>query len=736
MADWEALFAQASDIPTSNSSSSKNGSTKRPTNGEADSTPNDDQGEGRQTTKNKKKSRKKRKLQRASGSNGSSSNLAYQRMLNSRLDPSPELNTPWFSWMTLEQSFLNGNSISYDMEQPDGSSSIDSKIQPSKLKESPITYRLTLAQEQQHSQQESWHLRLFCHSRNLRCCAKLLAQWDADGDTSLGDSSTEDDTGRTNREGTGKQQKQRFRQRQQHQKSLFRSLQSEANEIQDMVQSFLKYLPSDEANLLISKVSDMTGLVEKLLHQRKRERKQSDLGDTRKNKDNHRVVDISVAAELPWSWEPCIRIIMACDALYYRLYYQQLAGMILDSKHGGADEAWYIPHPQFYFGLEGLTKQSKDYSRRAKGTRDKSKSVQLLHNAQELKDSSPELQTLVDHLMVGQQTKSQDPANHVLEAIHRYRFKETMSLFQDRSWASAGRTLSQWKKSLSLPVYPDSKHETPAPQLLMEWRDSCRDFLCHLYAYATVSSKAIRQLFHLLAQLQKEESMDLSRGIVEIGAGTGYLAEILRTQGIAVEAWDIQPTGISTTSGSRSGMNEYHGHVPSFCDVRKGSTFPSTSHASKSALLLCYPPPESPMAFNTLSAYRKAGGKCLIHIGEFKGLTGDSKFEGAVRKGDMHCVARYPCLGWGTDAAYVTVWIIKGSKPKMLTSASVLLPCSNLNCTKESKHRFRPLRQAVYCNQNCYDQHIPVRKCLLSLFNVHADPNLTSICFSKAFAPL
>ncbi|KAL3945415.1 MAG: hypothetical protein SGBAC_000468 [Bacillariaceae sp.] len=449
-----------------------------------------------------------------------------------------------------------------------------------------------------------------------------------------------------------------------------------------MLQSIQANLPNDEANLLLSKVTDMTALVEKLLHRRKRERKQSESGVTTK-KDN----------QLPWSWEPSIRIIMASDNIYYRLYYQQLTGMIpVASKHHDTDEGWYIPHPPFYFGLEGFTVQSKEED--AKGTSNKTKSIipVLMQSAQELKDSSPELQALLDHLVVGT-TNSKDPANHALEAIHRQRFQETMLLFQDRGWASSARSLPQWNTSLSLPVDPESKHETPAPHLLMEWRDSCRDFLCHLYAYATVSSKVLCQLVDLLAQLQKEESMDLSKGIVEIGAGTGYLAETLRAHGVAVQAWDIQPTSVKSVGDNSGGMNEYHGHVPPFCDVYKASTFPSTSHADRSALLLCYPPPESPMALNTLSAYRKAGGQCLIHIGEFKGLTGDSKFEKVLRKGDMHCVARYPCLGWGTDAAYVSVWIAKGSNPKILASSKVLLPCSAAFCSKEAKHRCRPLRQ-------------------------------------------
>ena len=45
----------------------------------------------------------------------------------------------------------------------------------------------------------------------------------------------------------------------------------------------------------------------------------------------------------------------------------------------------------------------------------------------------------------------------------------------------------------------------------------------------------------------------------------------------------------------------------------------------------------------------------LIHIGEFKGLTGSSPFEHYLLR-YFYCTDRWPCLTWGTDAAEVTVW--------------------------------------------------------------------------------
>ena len=147
----------------------------------------------------------------------------------------------------------------------------------------------------------------------------------------------------------------------------------------------------------------------------------------------------------------------------------------------------------------------------------------------------------------------------------------------------------------------------------------------------------------------------ISGGIIEIGAGTGYVASLLKDAGINTVAWDIRPPG-STKS------NEYHGSTPEFCNVAKGDPsdlrlrFPSLKAEADEALLLCYPPPESPMAKEALEAYLAGGGKCLIHIGEFSGLTGSTAFEDLLVR-HFYCVDRIPCLAWGTDASMVTVWL-------------------------------------------------------------------------------
>jgi hypothetical protein len=115
------------------------------------------------------------------------------------------------------------------------------------------------------------------------------------------------------------------------------------------------------------------------------------------------------------------------------------------------------------------------------------------------------------------------------------------------------------------------------------------------------------------------------------------------------------------------------------------------------ALLMCYPPPQSTMAYDTLKAFQEAGGKYLIHIGEWRGLTGSNEFEELLLK-DFRCVYRVPCSSWGTDASDVTIWERGSGK------ASLLLPC--ISCGEsEATRRSRLLRHAVYCNRKCYQQH-------------------------------
>ena len=61
------------------------------------------------------------------------------------------------------------------------------------------------------------------------------------------------------------------------------------------------------------------------------------------------------------------------------------------------------------------------------------------------------------------------------------------------------------------------------------------------------------------------------------------------------------------------------------------------------------------MADEILNAYSSAGGKVVIHVGEFSGLTGSKKFQ-IMLKANFELIKRFDCLHWGTDSADVTIW--------------------------------------------------------------------------------
>ncbi len=109
--------------------------------------------------------------------------------------------------------------------------------------------------------------------------------------------------------------------------------------------------------------------------------------------------------------------------------------------------------------------------------------------------------------------------------------------------------------------------------------------------------------------------------IVEIGAGAGYWAALLRARGVDIIAFDSAPMEI--------GGNRYTNNGTSWTKVEKGDDTESKNHPER-ALMLCGPPRLEPMALNVLNSY---SGKRLIYIGEGRnGMTADPAFHDAVER--------------------------------------------------------------------------------------------------------
>jgi hypothetical protein len=382
------------------------------------------------------------------------------------------------------------------------------------------------------------------------------------------------------------------------------------------------------------------------------------------------------------SKDQLIRMIIACDALYLRIYYLQNSGHLKSNDH--------LPHPTDYFGGLYLT-MSIDFLERF--------------------DTVCHL-VIDDEEVVGRfGLECSKVPKHPLSFLHQQRLIETHSLFHDA--ISKTFQIEPTTHSLSSLAY----HETPAPSIIGEWRDSCRDVLCNLYSYATLSTDAIAQLKAVLVARN-------IHSIIELGAGTGYMAKVLADHGLVVDAFDINPPNHS--------MNEYHGQTDTFYPVKAGTVDCLRGRKIvNEALLLCYPPPQSEMAHDALKAYAESGGQCLIHVGEIAGLTGSASFE-AMLKNNFECILRRPCLTWGTDAASLTIWV----KPKTpLPVLSLLLPCCKCG-EREATRRLRLARHVVYCNKKCFRKHAQTLKKHFLMGMIATDVDLLDFDSPNHFSPL
>jgi hypothetical protein len=115
--------------------------------------------------------------------------------------------------------------------------------------------------------------------------------------------------------------------------------------------------------------------------------------------------------------------------------------------------------------------------------------------------------------------------------------------------------------------------------------------LAHRYSYVLPQPHLIALLAHYSP-------------LVELGAGTGYWAYLLRLAGADVIAYDQAPLG-----GDRD--NRYHPDVRPWIDVREGDATVLPAHAERT-LFLCWPP-----AFSALwEALQFYTGDLVVYIGD------------------------------------------------------------------------------------------------------------------------
>jgi hypothetical protein len=581
---------------------------------------------------------------------------AYAALLEDRMNSLVDADETWPCWLHLDISLMDTDSC-----QKWKASGERKYAKCRNCGKSALYHRVQVEKSWEGERHHSWPLLAFTLLRNLRCCAKIAATCAP-----------------------------------KEAKYLTKGLRGDRNELFSIISTFRSQLPPEEASLLESKVEKVVECctyLMKNLHDSKRLESQS-------KKDSLHC------------FEEAIRLIIACDAVYYRLYYLQITNVLPGIKNYTVVS--FLPHPLEFFGLNFLV-MDPDHSYRSK----EKLLASIKDDMDDHVDSDPLLAELrqVHDSQILTPKNSQIGKDHALSAIHRHRLLETISLFHHSGWSSSAKTQKQAVSSLTKDI---EVHETPAPTLLMEWRDSCRDFMCNLYAYATLASDSVERIADMLKKCQ------IDGGVLEIGAGTGYIAKLFRTAGIQVDAWDIHPT-------DNQAMNEYHGFTPPFLDVHKSAKC-LVSNAENVALLLSYPPPDSPMAYDTLTAYLQAGGTCVVHIGEFKGLTGDGRFERLLTK-TLSCNDRFPCLSWGADASHVTVWAKPEKDRKERTESKLLLPCSSCN-QSEATSRCRLFRSIVYCSQRCFKEDAVSRTCRLKMAMVELDNKILDFQNKQHFSAL
>jgi hypothetical protein len=130
-------------------------------------------------------------------------------------------------------------------------------------------------------------------------------------------------------------------------------------------------------------------------------------------------------------------------------------------------------------------------------------------------------------------------------------------------------------------------------------RFQTRHDMCRKYSFAIPTKEAIKEISRFSP-------------IVEIGAGSGYWASLLKETGATVLAYDKYPED-----------NKYK-FTRKYTKVEKSDEEILKELDSSYSLLLCWPNYNNNFAYNALKAFK---GKNLIYIGEPEGgCTGNEKF--------------------------------------------------------------------------------------------------------------
>ena len=156
-----------------------------------------------------------------------------------------------------------------------------------------------------------------------------------------------------------------------------------------------------------------------------------------------------------------------------------------------------------------------------------------------------------------------------------------------------------------------------------------RDHLVDSYAWGTPTEQALR-------------AVQEPGPIVEMGAGSGYWAWLLRTLGADVAAYD-------QFAGPRRHINVSSLGGAAWTEVLPGTPKVLSEHSDRT-LLLCWPP-QGGMAASCLDHWK---GDVLAHVGD-PSLTADEAFHARLR-GEFRLSLRIQSPVWPGISDSLTVW--------------------------------------------------------------------------------
>jgi hypothetical protein len=149
------------------------------------------------------------------------------------------------------------------------------------------------------------------------------------------------------------------------------------------------------------------------------------------------------------------------------------------------------------------------------------------------------------------------------------------------------------------------------------------------------------------------------RGVVEIGAGTGYWARLLHDRGVDVVAFDVAPPP--------SIDNPWFAGVMPWYPVRVGDESAVDRHAQRT-LLLVWPTRNEDWGAAALERFADAGGQRVAFVGEpVGGRTGDDRLHALLGEVDR-------C--WSCAHGIQTSVCVCGIRPRWRRTGTIELPHS------------------------------------------------------------